>query len=48
MINYGLNDYFSGYAVDDPEDPYDTVTYCGALEQESAAYRKPIPMRLSC
>lgn len=30
VINYGLNDYFSGIPVSS-EDPYDTATYSGAL-----------------
>ena len=43
VINYGLNDYFSGYAVDDPEDPYDTVTYCGALRTGIRSLQEAYP-----
>ncbi|MBR1930177.1 MAG: SGNH/GDSL hydrolase family protein [Lachnospiraceae bacterium] len=31
IINFGLNDYFDGYAVSNPDDPWDTGTYAGAL-----------------
>lgn len=31
VIAYGLNDYFSGHPVENPEDPYDVETYAGAL-----------------
>lgn len=31
VVEFGLNDYFSGHAVDNPEDKYDTGTYAGAL-----------------
>lgn len=31
LLLYGANDFFAGAAVDNPEDPYDTATYAGAM-----------------
>lgn len=31
VLNYGLNDYFSGAPVENPEDPLDLTAYAGAL-----------------
>lgn len=31
VVEFGLNDYFGGHAVENPEDKYDTGTYAGAL-----------------
>lgn len=31
VFGYGLNDYFSGRPIDNPADPRDIHTYCGAL-----------------
>ncbi len=31
VVNYGLNDYFAGYPVENEADPYDCRTYAGAL-----------------
>lgn len=31
VINFGLNDYFGGHPVSNPNDAYDTATYAGAL-----------------
>lgn len=31
VVEFGLNDYFNGHAVENPEDQYDTGTYAGAL-----------------
>lgn len=31
VLGYGLNDYFSGRPIDNPADPRDIHTYCGAL-----------------
>lgn len=31
VLNYGLNDYFSGYPVENPADRFDAGTYAGAL-----------------
>ncbi len=33
VINFGLNDYFSGQPVANTENPYDTTTYAGALRE---------------
>lgn len=42
VINYGLNDYFSGYPIES-DDPYDIVTYCGAIRSAVANIRKNAP-----
>lgn len=42
VINYGLNDYFSGYPVSS-EDPYDITSYSGALRTAVAAIRENAP-----
>ncbi len=31
VVNYGLNDYFNGAPIENPEDPFDVSTYAGAL-----------------
>jgi len=31
LLNFGLNDYFKGAPVENPEDPYDITTYTGGL-----------------
>lgn len=31
LINYGINDYFTGGAIENPLDPYDESTYKGSL-----------------
>lgn len=31
VLNFGLNDYFGGHPVDNPQDSIDTTTYAGAL-----------------
>lgn len=31
VIHYGLNDYFEGLPLENPDDPYDNYTYTGAL-----------------
>ncbi len=31
VLNFGLNDYFGGHPVSNPEDAYDITTYAGAL-----------------
>lgn len=42
VIHYGLNDYFTGQPITNPDDPYDSYTYSGALRtgirQLQAAY----------
>lgn len=42
VINYGLNDYFSGIPMSS-EDPYDTATYCGALRTAVKLIRENAP-----
>ena len=42
VINYGLNDYFSGIPLSS-EDPYDAATYSGALRTAVALIRKNTP-----
>lgn len=42
VINYGLNDYFSGYPVAS-HDPYDITTYCGAIRTAVASIRANAP-----
>lgn len=32
VVNYGLNDYFCGALIENPDDPYDVSTYTGALQ----------------
>lgn len=31
LLTYGVNDYFRGAAIDNPDDPYDITTYIGGL-----------------
>lgn len=31
VLNFGLNDYFSGHPVSNPQNPHDTATYAGAM-----------------
>lgn len=31
IINFGINDYFKAFPLDNPEEPYDTTCYGGAL-----------------
>lgn len=31
VVNYGINDYFKGYALDNPENELDSACYAGAL-----------------
>lgn len=42
VINYGLNDYFKGYAVSS-EDSYDVHTYCGAIRTAVETIRENVP-----
>lgn len=42
VINYGLNDYFSGKPISS-DDPYDTYTFCGALRYSIDALRTEYP-----
>lgn len=43
VLNFGLNDYFSGCPVENPEDDYDTETYAGALRTGIRALRENDP-----
>ena len=43
VLNFGLNDYFSGCPVENPEDDYDTETYAGALRTGIRALREKDP-----
>ena len=43
VVNYGLNDYFSGAPVDNPQDPYDTAAYAGALRSGIRELRTAYP-----
>lgn len=42
IINYGLNDYFSGYPLASG-DPYDITTYCGAIRTAVQSIRSHAP-----
>ncbi len=42
LINYGLNDYFTGYEVSSG-DPYDVSTYCGAVRTAVRTIRANVP-----
>lgn len=42
VINYGLNDYFSGYPISS-EDPYDITTYSGAVRTAVKVIRENAP-----
>lgn len=46
IINYGLNDYFCGYLIDNPENIYDTATYAGAMRTGIATLKKRYPNAL--
>lgn len=43
LINYGLNDYFKGSPVDNPEDPLDTASYTGGLRSSLKEYMTLFP-----
>lgn len=43
VINYGLNDYFGGARVENPEDPFDPFTYAGALRSGIRELREAFP-----
>ena len=42
-MNFGLNDYFGGHAVSNPNDPYDIGTYAGALRTGIKVLRENFP-----
>lgn len=46
VINYGLNDYFNGYLLDNPENAYDITTYAGAMRTGIATLRERYPNAL--
>lgn len=43
VLNYGLNDYFSGYPVDNMSDDFDIDTYAGALRTGIRALKEAYP-----
>lgn len=43
LINYGLNDYFKGVPVENPEDPFDITTYAGGLRSCLKEYMALFP-----
>lgn len=43
VLNFGLNDYFGGGPVENPEDDYDTKTYAGALRTGISTLRDNYP-----
>lgn len=43
VLNYGLNDYFTGCAPDNEENPYDGTSYGGALRADVKALKEAYP-----
>lgn len=43
FLLYGTNDFFGGRAVDNPNDPYNTETYAGALRNNLKQYMPLFP-----
>lgn len=43
VLNYGMNDYFEGVALDNEADPYDGTTYGGALRHDIRAIKEAYP-----
>lgn len=43
VVNYGLNDYFGGAPIDDPDDPFRLSTYAGALRSGIRKLRAAFP-----
>lgn len=43
VLNYGLNDYFTGCALDNEESPYDGASYGGALRADVRALKEAYP-----
>jgi len=43
LINFGLNDYFTGAPLENPEDPYDVTTYTGGLRSGLREYMTLFP-----
>ena len=43
VLHFGLNDYFQAYAIDNPSDPKDSSTFCGALRGMIETLKKERP-----
>lgn len=43
VVNYGLNDYFGGALIDDPEDPFGLSSYAGGLRSGIRKLRAAFP-----
>ena len=43
LVQYGVNDYHSGIALENEQDPYDEYTFCGALRSAISFWRKTYP-----
>lgn len=43
VIQHGLNDYYSGVPVSNPDDPFDEYTFTGALRSSLTALRRANP-----
>lgn len=43
MLSFGTNDYLSGKRPDDPEDPFNTATFGGALRYALELFEKTYP-----
>lgn len=43
LLNYGLNDYFSGLPVENPADDFDVRTYAGALRTGISTLKEAYP-----
>ena len=43
LIQYGVNDYHAGTAIENPQDPYDEYTYLGALRRAVRSLREVNP-----
>ncbi len=43
IIEFGLNDYFTGADIDNPDDKYDPAAYCGALRSGIEKIQKEYP-----
>lgn len=43
VVNFGLNDYFNGFPIDDPADAYNDRTYTGALRAGIRLLKEAFP-----
>lgn len=43
LVEYGVNDYHAGIAIDDPEDPYNEYTFSGALRRALSFWKEAYP-----